>query len=132
MYLRNPEGTGLHAVGSEGVRLDALPDIPLDDSDLGRAIARGTLMIREGFAMDEKANYERPAAAIPLQMKDELIGAILIYRMLAQKETFSDVDRELFSLLAGHAATALFAARLYGDSRRKLSTIQGFLDMLKQ
>ena len=32
----------------------------------------------------------------------------------------------------GHAATALFASRLYSQSERKLNTIQGFLDLLAQ
>jgi hypothetical protein len=33
-------------------------------------------------------------------------------------------------VLAGHAATAIFAARLYSQSERKLSTIQSFIDLL--
>jgi hypothetical protein len=33
-------------------------------------------------------------------------------------------------LLAGHAATAIFAARLYSQSERKRNTIQGFIDLL--
>jgi hypothetical protein len=41
------------------------------------------------------------------------------------------MDYELFTLLAGHAATALFSAKLYSTSERKLNTLQGFLDMLK-
>ena len=34
------------------------------------------------------------------------------------------------TLLAGHAATAIFASRLHSQSKRKLSTIQGFIDLL--
>jgi hypothetical protein len=41
------------------------------------------------------------------------------------------MDHELFTLLAGHAATAIFSAKLYSTSERKLITLQGFLDMLK-
>ena len=40
-------------------------------------------------------------------------------------------DYELFTLLAGHAATAIFSAKLYSTSARKLTTLQGFLDMIK-
>ena len=47
-----------------------------------------------------------------------------------QKEGFTAVDYELFTLLAGHAATAIFSSKLYSQSERKLSTIQGFLDLL--
>ena len=46
--------------------------------------------------------------------------------------TFTTMDYELFTLLAGHAATAIFSAKLYSTSTRKLSTLQGFLEMLKQ
>ena len=41
------------------------------------------------------------------------------------------MDHELFTLLAGHAATAIFSSKLYSTSERKLITLQGFLDMLK-
>ena len=50
--------------------------------------------------------------------------------VLQQKTGFTPLDHELFTLLAGHAATAIFASRLHGQSERKLSTIQGFLDLL--
>jgi hypothetical protein len=40
------------------------------------------------------------------------------------------VDYELFTLLAGHAATAIFSAKLYSESERKLSTIQSFIGLL--
>ncbi len=67
---------------------------------------------------------------IPLRIEERPIGAIAIYRLLQQKDGFTPLDHELFTLLAGHAATAIFAARLYGQSERKLNTIQGFIDLL--
>jgi hypothetical protein len=57
---------------------------------------------------------------------------IVIYKLLIQKQAFSNVDYELFSMLAGHAATALFSSKLYSQSERKLTTIQSFLDLLKE
>ena len=54
----------------------------------------------------------------------------VIYKLLQQKDSFSAVDYELFSLLAGQAATAIFAAKLYSQSERKLTTIQSFLELL--
>jgi len=67
-----------------------------------------------------------------MRIKEQLIGAIVIYSLLEQKQSFSPLDYELFNLLAGHAATALFASKLFSESERKLNTIQGFLDLLKQ
>ena len=68
--------------------------------------------------------------SIPLRVEDEPVGAIVIYRLLEQKDGFSPLDNELFKLLAEHAATAVLSSRLYGQSERKLSTIQGFIDLL--
>ena len=68
----------------------------------------------------------------PLNIKDQAIGGIVVYSILEQKESFSALDFELFNLLGGHAATAIFASKLYSESERKLSTIQGFLDLLKK
>ena len=69
---------------------------------------------------------------IPLHIQKQTIGAIAIFSLLQQKDGFTALDHELFNLLGGHAATSLFAARLYSQSERKLSTIQGFLDLLAQ
>jgi hypothetical protein len=75
--------------------------------------------------------FEEPLAVIPLKIKDSVIGVISINKLLFQKTAFTTMDYELFTLLAGHAATAIFSAKLYSASARKLTTLQGFLDMLK-
>jgi GAF domain-containing protein len=71
-----------------------------------------------------------PVVCIPLRVQDSPVGAIAIYSLLQQKDGFSPLDQELFTLLAGHAATAIFASRLHSQSERKLNTIQGFIDLL--
>ena len=49
---------------------------------------------------------------IPLQLRSELTGAIVLYSLLPQKGgAFGDVDFELMDLLTAHAATALYASR---------------------
>ena len=67
---------------------------------------------------------------IPLRVRSNPIGAIAIHKLLQQKDGFTALDHELFTLLGGHAATAIFASRLYSQSERKLNTIQGFIDLL--
>ena len=76
------------------------------------------------------SSVERPIAAVPLKIKEHVIGIIAIYKLLQQKATFTAVDYELFTLLAAHAATAIFSSKLYSQSERKLNTIQSFLDLL--
>ena len=51
---------------------------------------------------------ERLTACIPLVLDGKVTGAIAIFRLLPQKAGIEDVDRELFDLLATHAATALY------------------------
>src|SRR4029079_6727689 len=80
--------------------------------------------------VDGAGTVERPIAAVPLKIKDNVIGLIAIYKLLQQKHSFSAVDYELFTLLAAHAATAIFSSKLYSQSERKLNTIQSFLDLL--
>jgi len=52
--------------------------------------------------------------------------------LLVQKKKFEPIDYELFTLLAGHAATAIFSSDLYSRSERRLSTIQGFIELLSK
>jgi len=75
-------------------------------------------------------SIDKPLAAVPLKIKEHVIGLIVIYKLLQQKDSFTAVDYELFSLLAAHAATAIFSSKLYSQSERKLNTIQSFLDLL--
>ena len=53
-----------------------------------------------------------PVAVVPLATAESLVGAIVIDRLLVQKDALSPVDFELFNLLGVHAATALSSALL--------------------
>lgn len=124
------EDTGLlQAMAGEGVDIDQLPAYPLGEGTLGTVARSG-----ESFyaATLDSANPvdDAPLACIPLKIKSRVIGVLAVYKLFLQKRRFADIDYELFTLLAGHAATAIFASKLYSESERKLSTIQGFLDLL--
>ncbi len=51
-------------------------------------------------------------AVIPLLVDNEVVGVLAVYRLLAQKNGFSEMDEEIFNLLGGHAAMALCTAVL--------------------
>lgn len=74
---------------------------------------------------------EKPLIAIPLKIKEEMVGVISIYKLLNHKPGFNTLDYELLNMLAGHAATALLSARLYQGTERKLRTIEGFMNLLR-
>jgi len=129
VMLLDEKTSELQAVATEGVERGALPRVPLGQGVIGRVAASG----ESYFAQDVtsyRLNYESPMVCIPLKIKEHVIGVLVIYKLLLQKEKFLPVDYELFTLLAGHAATAIYSSRLYSDSERKLSTIQGFIDLL--
>lgn len=124
------EKTGkLELAGQEGVDVSALAPIDLGAGVIGRAGQTGENHFVEDIGAYE-LDYSHPIACIPLKIKEHVIGVLVIYRLLEQKRRFADVDYELFTLLAGHAATAIFSSRLYSESERKLSTIQGFINLL--
>jgi transcriptional regulator with GAF, ATPase, and Fis domain len=119
----------LEAVASEGVEREAVPRAGMGEGVIGEVAKTG-----ENYFVPDLDRYEMdmdsPMVCIPLKIKEQCIGVLVIYKLLMQKKAFADVDFELFTLLAGHAATAVFSSRLYSDSERKLNTIQGFLDLL--
>jgi hypothetical protein len=125
------EKTGLLEVEASEGQTPGRTSIPLGDGDIGEAAETGENYFAESVARTEPAPFEKPIAVIPLKIKDSTIGVISINKLLVQKTQFTTMDYELFTLLAGHAATAVFSAKLYSSSARKLSTLQGFLDMLK-
>jgi nitrate/nitrite-specific signal transduction histidine kinase len=126
------EKTGqLEVEASEG-QTPGRTAIPLGDGDIGGAAQSGENYFADNVARSDPSPFEEPLAVIPLKIKESTIGVISINKLLVQKTQFTTMDYELFTLLAGHAATAIFSAKLYSSSARKLSTLQGFLDMLKQ
>ncbi len=131
VYVCPENANLLEPVASEGADLDQFPEIEIGHGPVGEAVAQGNVVCSDadgdsGVALSDQV----PIVAIPLRVEDLPVGAIAVHRLLQQKAGFSALDHELFTLLAGHAATAIFASRLYAQSERKLSTIQGFIDLL--
>ncbi|MDH3519143.1 MAG: GAF domain-containing protein [Myxococcales bacterium] len=127
IYLLDEESGALGAVAAEGAAVADFPKGRLGSGALGKAVAA-----TEATCWDpgQSKDLNQPIVCVPLVVQSRPIGAISIYSLLQQKDGFSALDHELFNMLGGHAATAIFAARLYSQSERKLNTIQGFIDLL--
>lgn len=121
----------LLAVTAEGLHGQDIPPVKLGEGIVGRVSKDGDSYFADDISRSEEIDFNKPIVCIPMKIKEHVIGVIVIYSLLVQKENFSNVDFELFNLLAGHAATAIFSSRLYTQSERKLTTIQGFLQLLK-
>jgi hypothetical protein len=127
IYVLDERSGRLSAVASEGRGVADFQDFALGQGALGEAVATGRIVCAEEEGPREGSG---PLVCIPLRIQERAMGAIAIHKLLQQKGAFTPLDHELFTLLAGHAATAIFAARLYSQSERKLNTIQGFIDLL--
>ena len=126
------EKTGQLDVESSEGQSAPVASVTVGDGLIGKAAKTGENYFASQVAHREPTPFDQPVAVIPLKIKDSVIGVISINKLLVQKTQFTTMDYELFTLLAGHAATAVFSAKLYSTSARKLTTLQGFLDMLKQ
>ncbi len=102
----------LRLAAAVGDQARAFPDLPDPvRSRIRESIRSGEIWIREnGEAFPL-------TACIPLQVDGEVTGAIVIFRLLQQKTAVEPVDRELFALLATHAATALYCTSLHATRR---------------
>ena len=133
ILLLDEKTNELRTIASEGE--DVMPhldtiSIRLGDGILGEVAKSGESYYVNHDVHTGAVTLQKPLAAVPLKIKEHVIGLIVIYKLLEQKDAFTAVDYELFSLLAAHAATAIFSSKLYSQSERKLNTIQSFLDLL--
>ncbi len=106
-------GRRLVASSLNGVDPGRYGSIELGRGPLGRAAASGELLLL-GPGGEGQPPAEEPelTACVPLKLGGELIGMIVVFRLLPQKPGLEDLDRELFDLLGTHAATALYCTSL--------------------
>jgi transcriptional regulator with GAF, ATPase, and Fis domain len=69
---------------------------------------------------------------VPLRVQDVTVGALVITKLLEHKSKLDEEDRELLDLLGAHAASALFASRVYSRAARKLRTLEGLIKLVRK
>lgn len=122
----------LNFESGEGFEDVKFPSVRFGEGLLGEVAAGGGCYYRSGSVKEGSDDPLDPIAAIPLKIHGEPMGLLAIYHLLIQKEEFQQVDYQLFSMLAEHAATALFSATLYEASERKQKTYKSFMELLLQ
>ncbi len=127
IYVLDDNTDRLEAVAAEGEDVSAFPKLTLGSGVIGSAVKEGKTVCQETAQGDDLGS---PLVCIPLRIDERPIGGIAIYQLLQQKDRFTPLDHELFNLLGGHAATALFSSKLYSQSERKRHTMQGLLELL--
>jgi hypothetical protein len=131
IYFADQDGRALIPVMSEGIDLETLPTISLHDGSatdgvagvVERTFLTGVLHVAEGDVTSA------PAACIPLQLDDRVVGVIVVYALLGHKTRFVAVDRELFKLLGAHAGGVLVAAYLWAAQGGRLPAAEALRAM---
>ena len=70
-------------------------------------------------------------AAVPLRVQDAIVGVLVVLKLFDHKSMLKAEDRDLLDLLAAHAASALFAARVYSNTDRKLRTLESLVQLVR-
>jgi len=96
-------------ISSIGVGHSNIRSFALGEGPIGRRLISGGVFVQD-VAGDHDDHL---TACVPLKVGDSITGAIAVFRLLPHKGAFERVDRELFELLAVHAAMALYCATLH-------------------
>lgn len=71
-------------------------------------------------------------ACVPLTVQGTTVGALVILKLFDHKALLRPEDRDLLDLIAAHAASALFAARVYSNTDRKLKTLESLVALVRR
>jgi hypothetical protein len=122
----------LRTLAAEGVERARVPERAAREGEVGQVIATGLPFFDEARlrARPAPADLAHPAVAVPLRIRERVVGVILIWDLLSQKSTLADVDYELFNLLAAHAAAALQGAKLNAELHGKTPALWAAADLV--
>ncbi|PLX99600.1 MAG: hypothetical protein C0623_08860 [Desulfuromonas sp.] len=132
LLMRPKDTAGLDFLTGEGFDEEEFPqNITIEENEIFRkVIEEKDIYLIAGSVIEGSDDPLKPLAAIPLVIHGEVTGLLVIYRLLVQKEKFEAIDYQLFSMMAEHAATAIFSSSLYEESERKRETYRGVMDLL--
>lgn len=129
LLLRRDEGEGCEIALIEGMYDGVVPPYDGETYNGGDAMVDATLedgVLRLGPTAESQA-----LAAVPLRVQNEIVGALVLLKLLDHKPILRAEDRDLLDLLSAHAASALFAARLFATKDRKLRTLESLVKLAR-
>lgn len=129
VYLLGEDGRRAMPVGWEGLGAATPDPILVGEGEVGEACLTGIATQKDP---PRGGTLASPVAVIPIVVEGRSVGAIAIVELLAQKQAWAEVDRELFKLLGAHAGTALIAANLYAAVGTPLRAFAGIEENLRK
>ena len=129
LLRRDEEDGGYEIALLEGMYDGVTPPYDVDIYKAGDPMVDATLkdgVLRLGPTADSQA-----LAAVPLRVQNEIVGALVLLKLLDHKPILRAEDRDLLDLLSAHAASAMFAARLFATKDRKLRTLESLVKLAR-
>jgi len=119
IFEMQEDGQSIRLVSSFGIDPELLQQVQLGTGAIGMSAQTGEVAI---WPRDASPQPELGlTACVPLKLDGRVTGVIAIFGLLPQKPDLGPLDRELFDLLATHAATALYCTSLHA----KTSSVAG-------
>lgn len=116
---------------SEGIILDQVPVVKIGEGIIGSVAETGESYFKTALSNPGPENFNEPIVCIPLKIDNRTIGIIAVYSLFIHKKNFTNIDYELFNLLAGHAANAIYLSMLYARSENRFQTLEDSVELFK-
>lgn len=131
LLLRRDEGEGYEIALREG-NYDGGVVVSVYD---GESYKGGDRMVdqtlKDGVLRLGPTAESQALAAVPLRVQNDIVGALVVLKLLDHKPILRAEDRDLLDLLSAHAASAMFAARLFATKDRKLRTLESLVKLAR-
>jgi GAF domain-containing protein len=129
LLLRRDDAPGCELALIEGANADLDPFYGGEVYAGGDPVVDATLA--DGVLRLGPTAESRALAAVPLRVQNDIVGALVLLKLLDHKPILRAEDRDLLDLLSAHAASALFAARLFATKDRKLRTLESLVKLAR-
>ncbi|MFN3413013.1 MAG: GAF domain-containing protein [Thermoanaerobaculum sp.] len=129
VLLRRDGGRGFEVALAQGFRAEQYPLFSGEEYVGGEAAVDATLA--DGTLRLAPIPDSHVVAAVPLKVQGEIVGALVVLKLLPHKPSLRPEDRELLDLLSAHAASALFAARIFATKDRRLRTLESLIKLAR-
>lgn len=129
LLLRRDEGDGCEIALIEGMFEGVKSFYDGPDYTGGDPMVDATL--KDGVLRLGPTAESQALAAVPLRVQNDIVGALVLLKLLDHKPILRAEDRDLLDLLSAHAASALFAARLFATKDRKLRTLESLVKLAR-
>lgn len=127
IFLLDEKSKDLKLVGGQGIDGRFPSGIVHEPTGMiAEALSEGNSVFLEGVTSGD------PLACVPLKVEERgVVGLVVVYAIEEHKLGLTDLDKELFELLANQTATAMTSSRVYSETVKKLKSMESFINLIK-